>query len=107
MPSERWQRIKDLHDALIPLSQSERKAALDVACRNDPELRREVESLLAYDSRAAKFMESPGYQVLAKELDRQRTQATNSSRETLVGQTVRFPPKASPTSPTLIPREPA
>ena len=88
MPSERWQQIKELHDALIPLSENERKAALDVACRNDPELRREVESLLAYEKRAANFMESPAYQVLAEELGRHETQASSSRSETLVGQTV-------------------
>jgi eukaryotic-like serine/threonine-protein kinase len=88
VPSERWQQIKELHDALLPLGKNERKAALDVACRNDAELRREVESLLAYENRAANFMESPAYQVLAEELGRQQTQASRSSRGTLVGQTV-------------------
>jgi eukaryotic-like serine/threonine-protein kinase len=86
--SERWQQIKDLHDAVLPLGKKEREVALDAACTNDPELRREVESLLAYENRAANFLESPAYQVFAEELGREETQASGSSNGGLVGQTV-------------------
>jgi eukaryotic-like serine/threonine-protein kinase len=86
--SERWQKIKDLHDAAIPLSRDDREALLDEACRNDSELRREVESLLAYENRAAHFMESPAYQVVAAELGRDEAEVGSSEGGTLVGQNV-------------------
>src|ERR1700752_3836484 len=86
--SERWQKIKDLHDAAIPLSRGDREALLDEACRNDSELRREVESLLAYENRAAHFMESPAYQVVAAELGRDEAEVGSSAGGTLVGQNV-------------------
>ena len=61
--SDRWQQIKDLYDAVIHLGPIERERVLDAACRCDAELRREVESLR--EDRAADFMESPAYKVLA------------------------------------------
>ena len=87
MQSDRWQQIKDLHDAVLPLGEKERKAALDAACNHDPELRREVESLLAYENRAANFLESPAYQVFADALGPEESQGGGSSGG-LVGQTV-------------------
>lgn len=49
MPSERWKRIERVFTALAALPPAERSAYLDETCPDDPELRREVESLLAYD----------------------------------------------------------
>ena len=51
-PSERWKEIERIFAALAPLPPVERKAYLDRTCADDPEMRREVESLLAFDEPA-------------------------------------------------------
>ena len=60
-----WQRVRALfHDALDrPLE--ERTKFLEVACADDENLRREVESLLAAEAGAAGFMESPAHRLAA------------------------------------------
>ncbi len=44
---ERWDQIQGLFDEVFDLRGDERAARLDEACRDDPDLREEVESLLA------------------------------------------------------------
>ena len=51
MISERWQRVKDVLGAVDGLDLPQREAALEDLCRDDPELRREVDSLLAHEDR--------------------------------------------------------
>lgn len=54
MTPARWQQIKAvLADALDCASEQEREILLARDCTNDPDLRREVESLLAYNSTIA------------------------------------------------------
>ena len=60
MNPERWQRVKQLLDAAIPLDDSERGPYLDSACAADPDLRLEVESLLSSHEQAGTgFLKSP------------------------------------------------
>lgn len=47
---ERYGRALDLFDRLCDLPAVERAKRLDEVCRSEPELRREIESLLAHDS---------------------------------------------------------
>jgi non-specific serine/threonine protein kinase len=63
---ERWATVKRLHQAALDREPGQRAAFLDEACAGDAALRREVESLLAYDDRAASFMESPAIDVAAQ-----------------------------------------
>jgi eukaryotic-like serine/threonine-protein kinase len=59
MTSARWQIVKQLlHDALDQPAAG-RSAFLDHACNGDPELRAEVESLLAADQQAGEFLNQP------------------------------------------------
>jgi serine/threonine protein kinase len=46
MDSQRWSKIESLYHAALAKDRGERSAYLDTACAEDPELRREVESLL-------------------------------------------------------------
>jgi serine/threonine protein kinase len=62
---ERWARVRDIFDAALKRSALDRGAFLDDACAGDPELRREVGSLLAAHDGAADFIESPAYEVTA------------------------------------------
>jgi len=50
MTPERWRQIDRLYQAALERDATEREAFLDKACAGDEELRREVESLLAWIS---------------------------------------------------------
>ncbi len=47
MTPEHWQEIRDLLHSAMQLKVAERPAFLDQHCCNDPELRQELEALLA------------------------------------------------------------
>ena len=47
MDPERWRRIESILDQILEMSPGERAAFLDQTCAHDPELRNELESLLA------------------------------------------------------------
>ena len=55
----RWERIKSVFADALELSGAERAAFLELASRDDPELGREVASLLAAHERAGPLMASP------------------------------------------------
>ena len=58
MESDRWRRVQELFEAAADLPADEQEACLDAACGDDPELRREVETLLRSDASAGGFIES-------------------------------------------------
>ena len=68
MPSDRWERITEIHDAALEVAEDERPYFLEHACQGDEELRREVESLLAYAQQAQKFINRPALQLTAEKL---------------------------------------
>jgi non-specific serine/threonine protein kinase len=78
---ERWVTVKRLHQAALDREPGQRPAFLAAACGGDETLRREVESLLAYDTRAESFMEAPAIDVVAKN-------AGDDSSTSLVGRTL-------------------
>src|SRR5215510_4321754 len=59
MNPERYQQVGQLYHAALGFETDERASFLVGACGDDDELRREVESLLAYDEQARHFIESP------------------------------------------------
>jgi eukaryotic-like serine/threonine-protein kinase len=66
--TDRWEEINRIWDAALGLSEEERPAFLERNCQGDEELRREVESLLAYDQQAQKFLDRPALQVTGEKL---------------------------------------
>ena len=66
MTPERHQQIKAICNEALQIATAERPAFLAQACGDDLELRREIESLLAYESQADTFIEKPALDVLAK-----------------------------------------
>ena len=64
MSSERWHQIEDLYHAALERDPGRRAGFLAEACRDDEELRREVESLLAQDG-----VPAPGTQVGAYRIE--------------------------------------
>jgi serine/threonine protein kinase len=59
MQPGRLQRVEELFHAAVQLAPHLRSAYLDEVCANDPELRREVESLLNETAVMKQFMEKP------------------------------------------------
>jgi serine/threonine protein kinase len=59
MEPDRRQQISDLYHAALDRHPGERCAFLKEACDGDEALRREVESLLQYESQSVGFLESP------------------------------------------------
>ena len=80
MKNESWQHIERLYHSALAKQPNERSKFLVEACAGDEELRREVESLLAYEDRAETFIESPALDVAA------RMMADEQSRTVKVGE---------------------
>ena len=62
----RWEQVERICHAALELEERQRTAFLEEACAGDEELRREVESLLKFDSRGERFIEKPAMEVAAK-----------------------------------------
>ena len=80
MNDERWQHVERVYHSVVAKPSSERSQFLVEACAGDEELRREVESLLAYEDRAETFIESPALQIAA------RMMASEHSRTVRIGE---------------------
>src|ERR1700742_1375607 len=50
MNPERWQRLEQIYHAALEREPHEREVYLEDACRNDPGLRNEIESLIRHDN---------------------------------------------------------
>ena len=59
MSSARFRRCEELFHAAAALAEDEREAFLQRSCADDPELRADVERLLAAHARAGDFISSP------------------------------------------------
>ena len=68
MLPDRWEEINRLYDAALELAEEARPGFLENNCRGDEELRREVESLLAYEQQAQQFIDRPAMQMAAEKL---------------------------------------
>ena len=69
MTSERWGEIKAVLAGVLETDPQERTATLDRLCREDAELRREVEALLAYEDQAEALLNTglaPGASLRAE-----------------------------------------
>ncbi len=65
MNPERWQKIERIYNRVLELEPSQRAAFIKGACANDEPLRKEVERLLARQSEAEHFIESPAIEMAA------------------------------------------
>jgi len=69
---DRWAAAKRIHQAALERHASQRAVFLDDACAGDEALRREVESLLAHEEEAERFLESPALEVAARNVSEDR-----------------------------------
>ena len=68
MSPERLDHIQTLYSDAVALSPQERAAFLDGACGGDGDLRREIDSLLAYQPRAETYLDRPAFEVAARSM---------------------------------------
>lgn len=73
MADDRSSRISDLYERALAHPPAERARFLYGACGDDDALRREVESLLEFESDSEKFLERPAAAILAAWPMRQRS----------------------------------
>jgi|CZKY01.1.fsa_nt_gi serine/threonine protein kinase/Tfp pilus assembly protein PilF len=66
MERELWRRVEELCQGAMELDQSRRAEFLERSCGADKELRRKVEALLAHETKAEHFIESPALEVIGK-----------------------------------------
>src|SRR5437870_5390810 len=92
MKPERWEQVAQLHRAALEHGASERTAFLQEACAGDEGLRREVESLLAYERQAEAFIEAPALEVAAQQFAEGQAESakrqSNEAEARLIGSTV-------------------
>jgi serine/threonine protein kinase len=68
MEPERWQEVERIYHDALQCEKNERASFVEQACAADGDLRAEVESLLRYAQRPAKFFDSPALEVVARKL---------------------------------------
>jgi eukaryotic-like serine/threonine-protein kinase len=66
MEPERWHRVEQLYHSALKVAADQRATFLKHECQADEGLRKEVESLLSYESSAVDFIESPAIDVAAR-----------------------------------------
>ena len=69
MISERWRQVEELFEDAAELEEAERESLLEVSCRADATLRREVESLLRAHDLSTGFLDRPAAEAIARGLD--------------------------------------
>src|SRR5262245_39931143 len=65
---DRWSKIQRIYHEALPQTAASRVRFLEHACADDPELRRELESLLDCHSEAEPFIAVPAFDVMAAAL---------------------------------------
>jgi serine/threonine protein kinase len=88
MKPERWRRIEDLYHGASAVDESRRDEFLSRECEGDDDLRREVESLLAHEKAAARFIESPAMEVAARLVGSESLQDATSGETLPVSETL-------------------
>src|SRR5438132_123190 len=66
MTSERWQKVKEIFQAVLERAPEDRSAFLARTCGEDESLRKEVESLIASHEKTGTFIDAPAYEAAAE-----------------------------------------
>ncbi len=78
MTPTRWREIERVYHTALEHPPAERHAYLADVCKSDPELRREVESLLAQDSSRSGTLDRPAWELVSS--DGSRTPITSGTQ---------------------------
>jgi eukaryotic-like serine/threonine-protein kinase len=79
MDSDRWKQVDNLLHAALERPTAVRAEFLRQACAGDPELEREVRSLLASDQQVGSFLDSPAMEVAARDVSDQSSPQQSKS----------------------------
>jgi eukaryotic-like serine/threonine-protein kinase len=85
LEADRWRQVERVLDAALARDRSEWATLLDDTCSQDPELRREVETLLDRLDAAAGFLESPPTALAAAVVAEAREEEARQERGRRVG----------------------
>src|SRR6266513_4841222 len=90
MTPDRWKKIEEVYHSTREREESQRAAFLNEACAGDDALRREVESLLAFEGEPEQFLEKPALEVAARVYAANQVGSSGRSQavEALTGKTV-------------------
>jgi serine/threonine protein kinase len=87
-----WDRIQEIYHSSLRLAPSERSAFVENACAQDPNLLREIKSLLDADEAAGDFLESSvfdvGLKIITSSHSSSRPMSGDSSMDDLIGTTI-------------------
>jgi len=87
-----WDRIQEIYYAAVSMAPSERSAFVERACAQDPQLLREVKSLLDADGSSGSFLQSPvfeiGLNIIANGHSSSTDNVDDSSMDDLIGTTI-------------------
>jgi eukaryotic-like serine/threonine-protein kinase len=83
---ELWHRVEQLYHRVRELDESRRAEFLEQSCQGNEVLRREVESLLAHETAAERFIESPALELMGKLMANERAVSGREARR--IGGTV-------------------
>ena len=85
MEPERWQHVERIYHEAMQCEPAERGSLLEEACAEDKDLRAEVESLLHYAERPAKFFEKPAIEMMAQALAESLRAAESKNSTRMIG----------------------
>src|SRR5216117_3240809 len=88
MTPERWKQIDELAQAALERGGAERAAFLAEACAGNEALRREVESQIAYQQQASKFLEEPAFKHAAEFMADPQTETESMEGRTISHYTI-------------------
>jgi serine/threonine protein kinase len=86
-----WDRIQEIYYAAVSMAPSERSAFVERACAQNPQLLREVKSLLDAES-SGSFLQSPAFEIGLKIINNGHSDSADNvddtSRDDLIGTTI-------------------
>ncbi len=80
MDTERWQQVQELFGEALARDPDERPEYMDQACAGDPELRREVESLIAADAEDDTYLDVPIFNLRPEPPESEEADSTEENR---------------------------
>jgi serine/threonine protein kinase/tetratricopeptide (TPR) repeat protein len=83
MTPERWKQIDELAQSALERGVDQRAGFLDEGCAGDEALRREVESQIAYQLHASKFLEEPAFKHAAELMADSQTETESMEGRTI------------------------
>jgi serine/threonine protein kinase len=85
MKPDRWQQLDSLFHSALEREPHDRASFLDEACAGDPQLRKEVEALIAANEQAGSFIEKAALEVEARSL---ASEQSDAGAESMIGKTI-------------------